>query len=56
MLTFKGSTRYLRFQNTAFFKGAVNDYYLYKYNNLIYLYFELTFFGLVYFLLRTFFS
>lgn len=44
MLTFKGSTRYLRFQNTAFFKGVVNDYYLYKYNNLMYLYFELTFF------------
>lgn len=43
MLTFKGSTRYLRFQNTVFFffffKGVVNDYYLYKYNNLIYLYF-----------------
>lgn len=54
MLTFKGSTRYLRFQNTVFFKGVVND--LYKYNNLIYLYFCVNFFGLVYFLLRTFFS
>ena len=27
------------FQNTVFFKWVVNDYYLYKYNNLICLYF-----------------